>query len=138
PTASMKMGAAGRTACRSLARLQPCDFAVLDLHDVDGRYVLAAFLSWAPLLDEGDVTVEAVHLDVPERLLDRRRLGLARGFHRRNDRHDTIVATEALGQATDVMLACVPFGHERLGDVRELHGIRKPRREEHQVHRTVR
>ena len=58
----------------------PHDLAALDPDDVDARDVLRAFLAGRALLDEGDVAVDALHLHVPERLLDRHRIGLAGGL----------------------------------------------------------
>src|SRR4051812_647474 len=63
---------------RRLQRLVLDDLAVLDLHHVNARHVLRAFLAGRALLDEGDVAVDALHLHIPERLRDRLRLGLAR------------------------------------------------------------
>src|SRR6516165_11670200 len=54
------------------------DFAVIDLDEVDVRLALAAFLALRSGLAEDDVSIEPLHLDVPHRRLDCRRLRLAR------------------------------------------------------------
>src|SRR5688500_19731890 len=85
------------------------DFAFFDFDDVHRRHALSAFLALRPFLVEGDVAVDALNLDLPERLLDRRRFRLTGRLDRRDDGHDAVVAAEALGQPADVVLARVPL-----------------------------
>src|SRR5690348_3574032 len=122
----------------TLQRLVFDDLAVLDLHHVNARHVLRAFLAGRALLDEGDVAVDALHLHVPERLRDRLRLGLARLLDRRDDGVHAVPAAEALGEAARIVAALIPFGDEALGDVAVLHRLGEPGREEHEVVGAVR
>src|SRR5689334_19063866 len=94
------------------------DLAAVDPHQVDARDVLRAFLAGGALLDEGDVAVDALHLHVPERLLDRGRVRLAGGLDPLDDGVDAVPAAEALGKAADRQLARVPLGDELLRHVR--------------------
>jgi hypothetical protein len=109
------------------------DLAAGNLDEIDARHVLRAFLAGGALLDEGDVAVDALHLDVPQGLADGFRLRLAGCLDRGRDGVNAIPSAEALGQTADVMLLLVPERDEALGDVGVLHGFRKPRREEHEV-----
>src|SRR4051812_11620905 len=90
------------------------DFTVVDLHQVNTRHVLRAFLAGGSLLDEGDVAVDALHLHVPQRLLDRLGIRLAGDADRLDDGVDAVPAAEALGEAAHVVLARGPLGDELL------------------------
>src|SRR3954468_3136972 len=114
------------------------DFSVVDAHYVHARHVLRALLARRALLDEGDVAVDAFHLHVPQRVLDRLGLGLAGVPDRLDDGLHAVPAAEALGQAADLVFARGPLADELLGDVGVLHRVGEPRREEHQVVGAVR
>ena len=53
------------------------DLTAFDLDKVHGRYVLSAFLTGRALLDEVDVSVDALHLDIPQSFADRLRICLS-------------------------------------------------------------
>src|SRR5438477_7923372 len=113
-------------------------FAAVDLDEVYGRHVLRALLAGGALLDEGDVAVDALHLDAPERLGDGLGIGLAGGLDALDDDVDAVPAAEAFREPADRVFLLVPCSHEFVGDVRVLHGVREPRREEDQMQRAVR
>src|SRR5688572_28492432 len=79
---------------------------------------LAAFLARGTGLTEYDVAVQALHLDVPQCRLDRRRLRLARLLDRCRRGADPVIATEALGAAGEVVAALLLFGDEVVGRFR--------------------
>src|SRR5262245_26423275 len=70
--------------------------AAVDLDQIDARHVLGALLTGRPLLDEADISVDAFHLDVPQRLADRLWLRLARGLDRLGDHVEPVPAAKAL------------------------------------------
>src|SRR6516225_10569372 len=111
--------------------------AAIDLDQVHAGHVLPALLACRPLLDEGDVAVDTLHLDVPQRLGDGLGFGLARRLGGLDDDVDAVPTAETLGQTADVVLLLVPQGHELSGDVGVLHRLGEPRREEHQMVRAV-
>src|SRR3954470_12271077 len=86
------------------SRLVLDDLAVVDAHDVNARRVLRALLAGGALLEEGDVTVDALDVNLPERVGDRLRLGLAGELDRFDDGVDRIPAAEAFGEAAGVVL----------------------------------
>src|SRR5690348_5734060 len=55
------------------------DLAAVDLDQIDAGHALAALLAGGSLLDEGDVAVDALHMDAPQCLGDRRRVGFPAG-----------------------------------------------------------
>src|SRR5215472_6220557 len=121
----------------SLADLHPRDFPVLDLDQIDARYVLGALLAGRTLLDKSDVAADTGDFHVPQRLLDRRRLGFACGFDGCSDGQYPVIATETLGQAADIVAARLPLTHEFRCEIAVLHRLGKPRREENEMHRAV-
>src|SRR5689334_24193554 len=82
--------------------------ATVDFDQIDAGHVLGALLAGRPLFDEADIAVDALHLDVPERLADRLRFRLPGGLDRLGDHVEPVPAAKALGQATDVVLLLVP------------------------------
>src|SRR4051812_16269776 len=115
PTMGPRLRGGDEARCLVLDHL-----AVVDAHHVDAGHVLRAFLAGGSLLDEADIAVDALDLDLPQRLGDRLRLGLAGDLDRLDHRIDRVPAAEALGEAADVVLARVPFADELLRDVRVL------------------
>src|SRR3977135_1572221 len=59
--------------------------AGVDLDEIRAGRVLRALLAGGALLDEGDVAIDALHLDVPERLGDGLGLGLPSGLEPSDD-----------------------------------------------------
>jgi len=100
-----------RTAASSLARNTAVAYralllrhlAAVDLDEVNGRHVLRALLAGGTLLDEGDVAVDALHLDAPERRGDGLGIGLAggltEGFRGWDGIHVIVEGIKAAGKA---------------------------------------
>ncbi len=99
--------------------------------------MLAAFLAGRSLLGEGDVTVDALVLHVPERLAEFFGIGLAGDLECFDRDIDRVITAEAFRQAADVVTALLPLVHVALGRFRILDDFREPGREEHGVERAV-
>src|SRR5262249_36012587 len=94
-------------------------------------------LAGRTLLDEGNVAADPGDLHIPQRLLDRRRLGLACGFDGGGDGQYPIIAAETLGQAADIVAARLPLIYEFRREIAVLHRLGKPWREEDKMHRAI-
>src|SRR4051794_32220507 len=90
------------------------DLAVLDLHEIDVRPVLSAFLAGRAPLREVDITIDALHRDAPERRPDRLRIRLAGRLDGRDGHVDAVKAAKSFGEAADVVPALLPLVHVTL------------------------
>src|SRR3981189_3710203 len=88
------------------------DLAVVDFNQINVGLALTAFLAFGTGLTEDDIAVQAFHVDIPQRGLDRCRLRFARLLNGGRCGADTVVAAEALGTSGKVEAALLPFGDE--------------------------
>ena len=94
------------------------DLAVLDLDQGAVGHILAAFLARRAVLDELHVAVDRRHVDLPEGVLDRRRVGLAGLGDGGGDDVDAVIAAIAFGQAGLIIAFGSPGLDEILGQIR--------------------
>ncbi len=88
---------------------------VVDLDQVDIRHALTTFLARRALLLELDLAVQAQQLDIPQRLRDGFRFGLARLFDRSRNGADAVVTTETFRCTGEIEATLLPFAEEIFG-----------------------
>src|SRR5262245_55986010 len=77
------------------------NLAVIDLHQINVRRALAAFLSLRAVLFEFDRAIEAENIHLPQRGANGLRLSLAGDLDGFSDGADAVIAAEARGKAAE-------------------------------------
>src|SRR5204863_747734 len=113
------------------------NLAVVDLHQINVRRALAAFLPlWAVFL-EFDLAIEPENIHLPQRGANRLRLRLACDLDGLGDGSNAVITAKARGKSPEWQPSAVPLCNKGLRGCRVRRRLRRPGCKENEMPRAV-